>query len=61
VTSQRLLKTRNVRLIHAYVKRGNKASVATFVKAGYRRKGTTMFHGHAATHLVLKRDYSFGK
>jgi len=61
LASKKLFKARNVRLIHAYVKRGNKASVAAFAKAGYERKGTTTFHGYAATHLVLERDYSFGR
>jgi RimJ/RimL family protein N-acetyltransferase len=61
LASQKLLKAREVKLIHAYVKRGNRASVAAFAKAGYNRKGTTTFHGHVAAHLVLDRDHSFGK
>jgi len=61
LASQKLLKARSVRFIHAYVKRGNKASVAAFAKAGYKRKGTTKFHGYAATHLLLDRDHPVGK
>ena len=56
VASQKLFGISDVTAIHAYVKQGNEASDRAFVKAGFRKVGTTVIRGHQAIHLVLQKD-----
>ena len=46
----------SVRLIHAYIKEDNKASVSVFAKAGYVDAGRREIQGHEALQFILKRD-----
>ena len=47
-----------VKLVHAYVKPGNEASVRAFLKAGYRQAGSATVRGHQALHFILEREAS---
>ncbi len=54
--SRKLFGESRIRLLHAYVKPGNQASVRAFLKAGYRDAGRAMIRGHKALHFVLERE-----
>ena len=45
-----------VKTIHAYVKKGNEASVHAFAKAGYKEKSMTAVRGQEAHHFILTTD-----
>jgi UDP-2,4-diacetamido-2,4,6-trideoxy-beta-L-altropyranose hydrolase len=54
--SKELFASENISLIHAYVKLDNEASSRAFVKAGFRKAGTTIINGQRAIHLVVKKE-----
>lgn len=54
--SWQFLQSSPVRLIHAYIKQDNTASVRAFLKAGFVQQGPTVVRGHPALHLTLRRE-----
>lgn len=58
LSSQKVFDVPDVSVIHAYIKQNNEESVRAFVKAGFKKRGTTIIRGCQATHLILeKRKY----
>ena len=55
LASQKLFDISDVDLIHAYVRRGNQASVKAFKKAGFILVGTTAIKNCQASHLIAKK------
>jgi UDP-2,4-diacetamido-2,4,6-trideoxy-beta-L-altropyranose hydrolase len=53
---RQLFKETSVRMVHAYVKSENAASVSAFVKAGFTRSEPAVVNGRSATHFVLRRE-----
>lgn len=56
LSTQKVFADSGVRLIHAYTKRDNKASVRAFEKAGYKKMGMKVVQGHNAVHLIRKKN-----
>jgi len=55
LASQKLFVVADVDVIHAYVRRGNQASVKAFKKAGFILVGTTAIKDCQASHLIVKK------
>ncbi len=53
--SRKLFQEQKVRVIHAYVKPGNEASVRDFGSAGYVPSDAATVRGHSALHFVLRK------
>ena len=53
--SQELWKTKTIRLIHAYIKPENIASIRAFIKAGFVESGTTKIKNSPALRFTLGR------
>ncbi len=53
LASQKLYKRLPVRLIHAYIKEGNIASIHAFLKAKFFEDKITFIHGQPTRHLIL--------
>lgn len=51
--AKRLFRMSSARIIHAYVKTGNDASLRAFARAGFRMAGTAIIQGHPAVDLTL--------
>jgi len=58
LASKTALRTRNLTVIHAYVKRHNGESVRAFRKAGFREGGLEVILGQEADHLILSMEES---
>ena len=58
LATERVFGRSSVRVIHAYVKEDNRASIRAFLKAGFVERGFTRVQGQRAVHLVLERDRS---
>jgi len=56
LTSQKIFSTSDVQVIHAYIKRTNKASKRAFIKAGFRYTGINKMGGQSAYHYSLHRS-----
>jgi spore coat polysaccharide biosynthesis predicted glycosyltransferase SpsG/RimJ/RimL family protein N-acetyltransferase len=54
--SRRLYQISSARLIHAYVKPDNRASLKVFAKAGFRSTQTKLIRGQPAIDMILSRD-----
>ncbi|OGS47954.1 MAG: UDP-2,4-diacetamido-2,4,6-trideoxy-beta-L-altropyranose hydrolase [Euryarchaeota archaeon RBG_16_68_13] len=54
--SRKVFDESRVKLLHAYVKEGNEASVRAFVRAGYQHAGLASVRGQQAIHLVLRKE-----
>jgi RimJ/RimL family protein N-acetyltransferase len=55
LASQQLFENTSVKLIHAYVKPDNIASMRAFTRAGFTDNGITEMRGHSAVHFVLRK------
>ncbi len=55
LSAQKVFHTTATTVLHAYVKRGNGASVCAFEKAGYKNLGPVLIAAQSAVHLVLER------
>lgn len=55
--SQKLLRTTNIKVVHAYIKLNNVSSLKAFERAGYTNIGEVSVSGHQALHLILKRNH----
>lgn len=53
--AQELWDTANVKVIHAYIKQDNTASIRAFAKAGFINSGMTEVHGCSALHYMLRK------
>jgi UDP-2,4-diacetamido-2,4,6-trideoxy-beta-L-altropyranose hydrolase len=53
-----LFKSTDIEVMHAYVKEDNQGSRRAFEKAGFKHRGSVLFGGHPALHLMLKKDGS---
>jgi len=53
--SEQVLATTPARIVHAYIKAGNIASLRAFLRAGYKDEGLAIVHNRPAHHLVLQR------
>lgn len=58
LASQQIFENTAVKLIHAYIKPDNVASIRAFTKAGFVSGGTTEMEGHSALHFVLRKGVS---
>lgn len=54
--TERLFRVSGVRVIHAYIKPGNEASVSAFHKAGFRKTGMTRVRDQAAVDFTLLKE-----
>ncbi|HYX69142.1 MAG TPA: UDP-2,4-diacetamido-2,4,6-trideoxy-beta-L-altropyranose hydrolase [Terriglobales bacterium] len=54
--SSKVLNEAGVKLVHAYVKPGNEASVHAFLRAGYRQAQPATVRGHQALHFILEKE-----
>ena len=55
LASQDIFATTQANLIHAYIKRGNRASTAAFIKAGFIFLEAVQMKGQDAAHLILEK------
>jgi len=58
ISSQEVFSTAHVAVVHAYVRKGNDASIRAFMKAGFHCVGETTVRQNEAVHLALRRDGS---
>jgi len=56
LTSQKIFRTSDDQVIHAYIKQSNEASKRVFIKAGFRYVGIKTMYGHSACHYTLHRS-----
>jgi len=54
LASEKVLNNERIKVIHAYIKRGNEVSIRAFEKAGFKNLGTTIVHAQQAVHLALQ-------
>jgi len=54
LAAQRVYQVSAAKLIHAYVKPDNQASINVFQKAGFRKMGTALMRGQPAIDMVLR-------
>jgi len=54
--TRKLWTTTQIKIIHAYIKKDNSASVQAFVKAGFVYAGLIEIHGSLALHYILRKD-----
>ena len=54
--AKKLYQVSEARLIHAYVKADNEASLKAFSKAGFKKTGTTLIRGQSAVDLTLRKE-----
>jgi UDP-2,4-diacetamido-2,4,6-trideoxy-beta-L-altropyranose hydrolase len=58
LAARKVFRSREVELIHAYVKMDNAASLRAFSKASFRQDGLIQIRGQAAAQFVLSKDSS---
>jgi UDP-2,4-diacetamido-2,4,6-trideoxy-beta-L-altropyranose hydrolase len=56
MASRRLFDLFETKVIHAYIKPENIASIQAFARAGYKKAGMTEVHGHQALHMVFQEQ-----
>jgi len=54
--AKKLYQVSGAKLIHAYVKPDNEASLRAFSKAGFQRAGITQIRGQSAVDFALRRE-----
>ncbi|MBN1160576.1 MAG: UDP-2,4-diacetamido-2,4,6-trideoxy-beta-L-altropyranose hydrolase [Dehalococcoidales bacterium] len=54
--TQKLFTDTGIKIVNAYVKSENTASIHAFIEAGFRQKGTVTMHGCEAVHLIMEKS-----